>query len=195
MRNQLFVSCHSLVSRPSTKAGSFNSRTAPRAPSYKMAPQPQVQLHPTNSRSAPASSKQQDGFSTPFFPRLDSLIPCPPRPTRRPSLTPTQSTYNTREQQQRPAAGLVQLDAQRFPLFSTQQGAAEIRVITAEQFTQLHHEYSLQKLPEEVLFPWLHGGADIPYSPASQYFGFSKGTAATPPRCVLFYNSATGETL
>lgn len=139
-----------------------------------------VALHPQQSRSGQQqheSAQVVDSFASPFFPKLESLLPSPP--PRRPSLTPTQSNYSSY-----PAAhGLSHLNPDNFPRFSTH---GDLRVISAEQYAQLQHEYSLHKLPEEVLFPWLHGGADVPFSPAAAYFGFTRGTATAPPRCVLY---------
>lgn len=154
-----------------------------------MSPSPRVTMHPQNSRSNPAQSSPTNAFSDPLF-SIEDLVACPPRPLRRPSLTPTQSSYNgpshSSSSNTELAAhhGLTDWQASAFPLLSTNTGDAMhgIRVISAAELAKLQVQYSKEKLPEHVLFPWLHGGADVPYSPASQYFGFHRGTAATPPR-------------
>ncbi|SCV74166.1 BQ2448_6598 [Microbotryum intermedium] len=75
----------------------------------------------------------------------------------------------------------LQIDATQFPLLSTRNDMPPIRVLTADDYARLQATYSKQRLPEDVLFPWSHGSADIPHSAASQYFGFAKGTAARAP--------------
>ncbi|GAA6002294.1 tyrosine/serine/threonine protein phosphatase PPS1 [Rhodotorula paludigena] len=164
-----------------------------------MPAQPTVQLHPQASRTqrSPAASTSSSPSSnsplaaTPFFPALDSLV-SPRSPShsgqslrRSPSASsPTTPRASSRQQQQQaatPRHGLTGLDAAQFPLYSLASTVPEIRVLTAEEYAVLHEAHSRVKLPETELFPWSHGGADLPYSPAASYFGFEKGKAAPTP--------------
>lgn len=57
-----------------------------------------------------------------------------------------------------------------------------IRLITANQYTELLKQNQSIKLENEnILFPWLHG-ADIPYSAQAENFGFRNGNFKECPR-------------
>lgn len=168
---------------------------------------PEVQLHPQllrnplPSQSAAAAAQTSDAedaampppsplATTPFFPGLDTILPTATHRTssRRPSPSPSplRTTAPPQQQQRRvvPAHGLVSLDATAFPLYSTTPGTPQVRVLSAHEFAHLHEQHCRVKLPESELFPWAHGGADIPHSAAAHYFGFRRGQAAKPPRSV-----------
>lgn len=166
---------------------------------------PEVQLHPqllrnplpSHSAAAAQTAGAEDAAmpppsplaTTPFFPGLDSILPPATHRTssRRPSPSPSPSPLRTTAPPQPrvvPAHGLVSLDASNFPLYSTTAGTPQVRVLSAHEFAHLHEQYCRVKLPETELFPWAHGGADVPHSAAAHYFGFRRGQAAKPPRSV-----------
>lgn len=159
--------------------------------------QPLVHLHPQNQRTqqpapahSPSSSTNKSPLaSTPFFPGFDALLRTTHSPethsTRAHSPPSTQHTRATRPlpaSHVAPAHGLTSLDAQLYPLYSLAPSAPEVRVLTAAEFAGIHDDYSRTQVPENELFPWCHGGADIPHSPAAHYFGFPRGKAAETPR-------------
>ena len=170
---------------------------------------PEVQLHPqllrnplpSQSTAAQTSDAEDAAMpppsplaTTPFFPGLDAILPTATHRTssRRPSPSP--SPLRTAPPQQQPprvvpAHGLVSLDATKFPLYSTTPGTPSVRVLSAHEFAHLHEQYCRVKLPESELFPWAHGGADIPHSAAAHYFGFRRGQAAKPPRSVTDFRA------
>uniref|UniRef100_A0A0K3C803 BY PROTMAP: gi/342320697/gb/EGU12636.1/ Proteophosphoglycan 5 [Rhodotorula glutinis ATCC 204091] n=1 Tax=Rhodotorula toruloides TaxID=5286 RepID=A0A0K3C803_RHOTO len=158
--------------------------------------QPHVHLHPQNQRNpqpapahSPSSSTNKSPLaSSPFFPGFDALL----RTTHTPETHSTRahsppSTDTTRAIRPLPAPhlapahGLTSLDATHYPLYSLAPSAPEIRVLTAAEFANIHDDYSRTQVPENELFPWCHGGADIPHSPAAHYFGFPRGKAAETP--------------
>ncbi|BGP06647.1 tyrosine/serine/threonine protein phosphatase pps1 [Rhodotorula toruloides] len=158
--------------------------------------QPLVHLHPQSQRTqqpapahSPSSSTNKSPLaSTPFFPGFDALLRTTHSPethsTRAHSPPSTQHTRATRPlpaSHVAPAHGLTSLDAQLYPLYSLAPSAPEVRVLTAAEFAGIHDDYSRTQVPENELFPWCHGGADIPHSPAAHYFGFPRGKAAETP--------------
>lgn len=170
---------------------------------------PEVQLHPQLLRNplpsqsaadaAPTSDAEDAAMpppsplaTTPFFPGLDAILPTASSATthrtssRRPSPLRSAAPQQQQQQQARvvPAHGLVSLDPTAFPLYSTTPGTPPVRVLSAHEFAHLHEQHCRVKLPESELFPWAHGGADIPHSAAAHYFGFRRGQAAKPPRSV-----------
>lgn len=129
---------------------------------------PGVTLHPVNERSTSSSQRPSPHFRPSFLSRSSLPTPPPrPSPPRTTSLPP------------RPH-GLA-LDPSQFPLLDPT-SSYPIRALSAAQFAQVHKKYADTAVEEQVLFPWLHGGADVPYSSASQYFGFPRGEAAGVPR-------------
>lgn len=151
---------------------------------------------PAHAAAAPASPLATE----PFFPALDSMLSststantssgsssnaAPSKRARSPAAAAAGAG-------RRPTAGLVDLDASNFPTlalesypeysFAAGSTHAEVRVLSAHQLARLHDQHCRVKLPEEELFPWLHGGADIQHSPAAHYFGYRRGRAAPPPR-------------
>ncbi|GAA5835894.1 hypothetical protein JCM9279_002135 [Rhodotorula babjevae] len=168
--------------------------------------QPQVQLHPQASRHPqPASSSTSASSSSsvntsaasplstsPFFPALDTLLPSTstldtrtPSPSRSsassggPPTPRTSSRQHTRATT--PAHGLASLRADKYARYSNASTAPDIRVLSARQYAELEHEHSRVELPEQELFPWSHGGADLAHTPATQYFGYARGAAAKTP--------------
>lgn len=164
-----------------------------------------VQMHPQASRAQrvggtklprePQQQQQQRAFSTPFFPSVDALLSAPDTVTRRHTQSPFSSrTAEATDSTTRPRHGLVNLDAHKYPLLSSRHVRwthgcnapvrlpHDVRVMTADEYAQLAMDDSRCRLPEHELFPWAHGGADVPFSPASQYFGSEHGTAAQAPR-------------
>lgn len=133
--------------------------------------QPGVTLHPVNHRSSSFKQQQQ----RPFKPSRPTLSTRPSNLHPRPSLSRTTS----RPTVTRPH-GLI-LDHAQFPLLDST-SSYPVRTLSADQFAKVQRAYSEMVVPEEVLFPWLHSGADVPYSSASQYFGFTHGEAAQVPR-------------
>ncbi|GAA5976901.1 hypothetical protein JCM10908_005669 [Rhodotorula pacifica] len=165
---------------------------------------PEVQLHPQLLRNPLPSSHHlaqveddEDAAmpppsplaTSPFFPGLDTILPSsstttlPRMSSRRPSpaASPSPTSTPTSSSKTAPAHGLTSLDARAFPLYSTTPGTPELRVLSAHEFAHLHEQHCRVKLPETELFPWAHGGADVPYSAAAHYFGFRRGHAAKPP--------------
>ncbi|GAA5842339.1 hypothetical protein JCM11251_003988 [Rhodosporidiobolus azoricus] len=159
-----------------------------------------VQLHPQAMRNPQPSTSTSSSSNpppsplatTPFFPSLDSLLPSHAPSTSRTltpsSVSPSTSTGTPRaaSRQQHPTSlmpshGLVDLDASAYPLYSLAPHVPEIRILSASQYAQLQDRYSRVKMPEQELFPWMHGGADLPHTPAAHYFGFAKGKAAQVP--------------
>ena len=132
-----------------------------------------VQMHPTASRSHSAPS-----------PAYAAPSPPPPRPSP-PPPAPRASSNVSPPSASSPAAGL-ELNPTQFPLYSTLPNTHPIRVITAQQYAQIQHEYTSLALPEKVLMPWSHLGADIAGTNASTYFGFARGDCAAAPKSVLF---------
>ncbi|SGY47307.1 BQ5605_C001g00519 [Microbotryum silenes-dioicae] len=161
--------------------------------------------------AAAAAQEERDAIlATPLFPHIETLIengtnaptksahpPSSVKMTTRPASSPirhsslraaksssSSSSNSTGGANVAPVVtprhGL-QIDATHFPLLSTRNNVPPIRVLTADDYARLQATYSKQRLPEDVLFPWSHGSADIPHSAASQYFGFAKGTAARAP--------------
>ncbi|GAA5900034.1 hypothetical protein JCM8208_005572 [Rhodotorula glutinis] len=171
--------------------------------------QPQVQLHPQASRhpqpaslsasassSSPSSSVNNGSTSplatSPFFPPLDTLLPSTstpctraPTPSRSPASSGGPPTPRTSSRQHTaastPAHGLASLRADKYPRYSNASSAPDIRVLSARQYAELEHEHSRVELPEQELFPWSHGGADLAHTPATQYFGYARGAAAKTP--------------
>ncbi|GAA5973075.1 hypothetical protein JCM21900_004579 [Sporobolomyces salmonicolor] len=154
-----------------------------------------VQLHPTAQRH-PAPVAPSDSLNsppsplatTPFFPQIDAIFPehsqsssqvSTPRRVSSNQATPSSSTPSSLRSVA--SHGGLQVDPLAYPLYSLAPNAPEIRVLTAEQYAELHERDARAKLVEKELFPWSHGGADLPYTPATQYFGFSKGKAAAAP--------------
>lgn len=158
-------------------------------PQVQMHPQAQRNAHPSTSSSSPSPSPLA---STPFFPSLDSILPPSRLPTPRrasshaPSSgpTPRASPHLAQHIQQPPSHGLIHLDANVYPRYSLSSNSPRIHVLTASQYADLQEQYSRVKLPEKEMFPWAHGGADLPHSAAAQYFGFQRGTAAEVPKYV-----------
>lgn len=60
--------------------------------------------------------------------------------------------------------------------------SGNIKVVTAAQYAALQYEANNLVLPERILFPWSHGGADVVDSPAANYFGFERGQSARTPK-------------
>ncbi|GAA6061410.1 hypothetical protein JCM10212_004468 [Sporobolomyces blumeae] len=169
-----------------------------------MASQVPVQMHPQASRhvvvprpECSTSSASTDGASpdasslpsplatSPFFPQLDSILPPSHTTLRRsPSLRPPASSpaasTPTPATSARSHSGL-QVDPTQYPLYSLAPHAPPIRVITAAQYAELHERESKANLDEKELFPWSHGGADVPDSLATRYFGFATGQCAKTP--------------
>ncbi|GAA6050787.1 hypothetical protein JCM3770_001645 [Rhodotorula araucariae] len=160
--------------------------------------QPQVQLHPQASRNPqphdpfqpppPSVNTPSPLAATPFFPALESLMPSTSTTTTATRTTSTGaptpralSRQNTASAAPRPAHGLVGLDAARYPRYSNAKYFPDIRVLSAREYAELEDAHSRIELPEKVLFPWSHGGADIAHTPATQYFGFPRGSAAKTP--------------
>ncbi|GAA5866831.1 hypothetical protein JCM3774_001815 [Rhodotorula dairenensis] len=159
------------------------------------------QLAPTAAAAGPGHDNDDDDdaampppsplATTPFFPGLDSILPATHRTSsRRPSPSPSPlrrgpsppgPAPTPRPPRVVPAHGLVSLDATHFPLYSNVNGAPQVRLLSAHEFAHLHEQHCRVKLPETELFPWAHGGADIPYSAAAHYFGFRRGHAAKSP--------------
>ncbi|GAA6007718.1 hypothetical protein JCM11491_003939 [Sporobolomyces phaffii] len=153
-----------------------------------------VQMHPQASRHACPSSSPRVASSpspsplasTPFFPQLEALFPSPstsghrqhahanahaPAPARPfPSTSSTDASHSG-----------LRVDPSIYPLYSLSLHAPQIRVLSAAQYAELHERDSRSKLDEKELFPWSHGGADVPDSAAARYFGFSHGKAAKVP--------------
>ncbi|BGP38695.1 tyrosine/serine/threonine protein phosphatase pps1 [Rhodotorula kratochvilovae] len=162
---------------------------------------PQVQLHPQASRNPqphapsqpPASSVNTPSplATSPFFPALESLVPASSTSATAPSRSPVSSAgaptpraasrQNAATVAQKPAHGLVGLDATQYPRYSNASTVPEIRVLSAREYGELEDAHSRVELPEQELFPWSHGGADIAHTPATQYFGFPRGAAAMTP--------------
>ncbi|GAA5884779.1 hypothetical protein JCM6882_005390 [Rhodosporidiobolus microsporus] len=166
---------------------------------------PRVQLHPQALRNPQPSSSSASSSSsnnppsplatTPFFPSLDSLLPShapsPSHSAPSSSSTTSSSTPRAHSRMQHPqqpldlelapSHGLVDLDPHAYPLYSLAPHVPEIRILSATQYAQLQDRYSRVKLPEQELFPWAHGGADLPHTAAAQYFGFARGKAAEAP--------------
>ena len=132
-----------------------------------------VQMHPTASRSHVAP-----------LPAYAVPSPAPSRPSLSARSSRSSSSAPTRGASS-PAAGL-HLNPAQFPLYSTLPHAHPIRVITAAQYAQIHHEYTSLALPEKVLMPWSHLGADVAGTTAASYFGFARGDAAAAPKSVKF---------
>ncbi|KAK4047558.1 tyrosine/serine/threonine protein phosphatase pps1 [Microbotryomycetes sp. JL201] len=162
-----------------------------------------VAMHPTASRYGGTNGAA--AFSTPFFPPVEALVSNDKEQSSRPSLTPTQSRFDaqqhrraiggselTRSPTRAPVHGLTDLDASRYPTLSTVLGHSgsytsqldDIHVLTADEYARWARRHTRLTLPERELFPWSHGGADMPFTPASQYFGFATGRAAQTPRLV-----------
>ncbi|GAA5948555.1 hypothetical protein JCM3765_004923 [Sporobolomyces pararoseus] len=145
-----------------------------------------VQMHPqacrhalpsSSSLSSPSSNSTPSPLaSTPFFPQLESIFPTP-------------STSRLEQHERRaPTSRLdasshsgLQVDPSVYPLYSLSHHAPQIRVLSASQYAELHERDSKSKLDEKELFPWSHGGADLPDSAAARYFGFGYGQAAKTP--------------
>ncbi|GAA5903547.1 tyrosine/serine/threonine protein phosphatase PPS1 [Sporobolomyces salmoneus] len=148
-----------------------------------------VQMHPQASRHAvPPSSTSSAApsplASSPFFPKLDSIFPNSSS-TRRHAQQQHQSHAHSNPtpldaSRQTSPRGL-QVDASIYPLYSLSHHAPQIRVLSASEYADLHERDSRAKLDEKELFPWSHGGADVPDSAASKYFGFGCGQAAKTP--------------
>ncbi|GAA5872276.1 hypothetical protein JCM8547_004799 [Rhodosporidiobolus lusitaniae] len=154
--------------------------------------QPTVAMHPEALRNPQPSSSSSSSpspsplASTPFFPSLDSLLPSHmssrnPTPRRADSSSAPTPRASPRlvSLPVQPSHGLVNLDANAYPRYSN--NSPEIHVLTAAQYANLADQHARVKLPEKELFPWAHGGADIPHTAAAQYFGFQRGTAAEVP--------------
>ncbi|BGP23389.1 tyrosine/serine/threonine protein phosphatase pps1 [Rhodotorula toruloides] len=155
-----------------------------------------VHLHPQTARTqqpAPSSSSSPPTnksplAATPFFPAFDQLVHTTHSPETHSTRAHSPPSTESRPLIALPACelapdhGLSSLDAHRYPLYSLAPTAPEIRVLTAAEFAHIHDDYSRTLLPEQELFPWCHGGADIPHSPAAHYFGFPRGKAAETPR-------------
>ncbi|GAA6031732.1 hypothetical protein JCM8097_001957 [Rhodosporidiobolus ruineniae] len=163
-----------------------------------------VQMHPQAHRNpAPSSSSASSSSSnttptpsplasSPFFEGIDTLLPSststhPATATRTPtprrassSSTPSSSSRRT-STDQLPLHGLTDLDCTVYPLYSNSTHSPEIRVLSAAQYARLHDQHQRVQLPEKQLFPWAHGGADIPHTAAAHYFRFTRGQAAEVP--------------
>ncbi|GAA5946181.1 hypothetical protein JCM10213_001632 [Rhodosporidiobolus nylandii] len=149
---------------------------------------PQVHMHPDVHRNpAPSSSSNtlppSPLATTPFFPSLDSLLPSStpstssstvPTARRGPSTTPTPSLNPSRT-----ASHGLDTDASRYPLYSSH--GPHIHILSASDYADLHDRHARVKLPEREMFPWAHGGADLPHSAAAHYFGYARGKAAEVP--------------
>lgn len=133
-----------------------------------------VQMHPTASRSHAAPSPV---YAAPSAPSPPPPRPSPPAPVSRTASSASNAGASS------PAAGL-NLNPAQFPLYSTLPNVHPIRVITAQQYAQIQHEYTSLALPEKVLMPWSHLGADIAGTNAAAYFGFARGDAAAAPKSV-----------
>ncbi|GAA5969879.1 hypothetical protein JCM11641_008072 [Rhodosporidiobolus odoratus] len=153
---------------------------------------PTVQLHPQAHRNPqPSSSSSQSPSplsTTPFFPSLDSLLPAHASTSRIPTPRRTSSSSDTPtprasplQHSQPPSHGLADLDSSTYPLYSLAPNAPEIRSLTAPQYADLQDRYSHSRMSEKEMFPWAHGGADLPHSAAAQYFGFPRGKCAQAP--------------
>ncbi|GAA5935872.1 tyrosine/serine/threonine protein phosphatase PPS1 [Sporobolomyces koalae] len=156
-----------------------------------------VQMHPQASRHAcpapapvpaPAAVAASSPLaSTPFFPSLDTIFPQPVHESHPIDATLHQQPSSRRAFPSRSssahasrAAGL-QVDPSAYPLYSNSSHAPQIRVLSAAEYAELHERDSKAKLNEKELFPWSHGGADVPDSAAARYFGFAPGKAAKTP--------------
>ncbi|GAA6002091.1 hypothetical protein JCM10207_003068 [Rhodosporidiobolus poonsookiae] len=157
--------------------------------------QPTVLMHPDLQRNpapSPSSTPSPSPLAaTPFFPSLDTLLPARAPASSSTSTTPTPRTASSMAVTptpspshfafRTPSHGLVHLNPTDYPLYSVASSAPEVRILTAHQYADLQQQYSHCHLPEKDFFPWAHGGANIPHTPAAQYFGFPKGKAAEVP--------------
>ncbi|KAK4047764.1 tyrosine/serine/threonine protein phosphatase pps1 [Microbotryomycetes sp. JL221] len=153
------------------------------------------------------SEHDDTAFSSPFFSSAVEVLV----DHSKPALTPTQSRFDAHQHQLKrsntrstfttaeasiepnearvPLHGLTRLDATRYPLLADWLGSHEqqrrdlmdIRVMSANEYAQVERQHSRLCLPERELFPWSHGGADIAWTPASEYFGYSAGQQAPTP--------------
>lgn len=181
------VSSHRFPRRDSARSRSH------RAPTLR--PVMSVQMHPQACRHAvPASdfasssSPPSPLASTPFFPPLETIFPTPSpsAPARhhhgRNNTHAPRSPPRDASSSGRPSHSGLQVDPNAYPLYSLSHHAPQIRVLSAAQYAELHERDSRAKLDEKELFPWSHGGADVPDSAAARYFGFAYGQAASTPK-------------
>lgn len=121
----------------------------------------QVAMHPTQSRNSPLFSNPLFNFSTATATATAS--------------TSTQPASNRSILSSSRASSSLNRSERRVP----------IKRITAGEYAVLYANHVNEALPESSLFPYLHGGADIPNTSAANYFGFAKGAAASVPKSVV----------
>lgn len=149
-----------------------------------------VAMHPTTSRTQQRSTEPTPSplFTNPLFETTfddaDTATPSPAARVARTSVAVAAAGVAPLAPLSPPAQlgkthGLPSYGSS-LPLLSTA-ATTPIRAITAGQYAALYAEYIDLPIPEEVLFPWCHGGADLVDTPSSNYFGFAKGKAAAVP--------------
>lgn len=161
-----------------------------------------VELHPQAKRNGSKSTTSsnvmagptavppspESPLSVPFFPTSFSTLLQQPSPTK--PAPPTQQQQQQQRTSSRPHSSRVQQPTQfqglpsppLYPLHPSSSPSRPIRIITASQYAALYKSYQNVLLPEKTLFPWLHGGAEVPFSSASAYFGYRKGNACEAPK-------------
>jgi hypothetical protein len=131
--------------------------------------------------------RRQDAHLGPRQVARDGTVPVGPRRRRHPALGRSALLWLQERARQdahlgRSGRGRVQRELGRIERDEAVSGHDARRLLPAHEFAHLHEQHCRVKLPETELFPWAHGGADIPHSAAFTSRSAGVFVARAPPR-------------